>query len=415
MEFKTTSINQMEGESRTEWCIRLMYCKAHGGFADTSWKEIMSILGVYGDDSHFASKSRGVQLGIDFLTNMKTDIDIKTARQIERIEKSRIEMEQEKIAIQDKKNRVSRILREGSRINNVYKELADDVSIWLKNNPIPLTKYTKGKTKKEMLLLLSDWHWGVCESNNINFVNETILDERVNEITNQVIEYARLYHPNKLHIFILGDMINGLIHLTTRMNSEQNCIEQTQNVANKLINMIRTLVEHVPRIVVYGVRGNHCRAIANIKEYNNESFYDFIHNMLHLVFDGSRDITVVDNMDDKEIIGTKICGKNIFAMHGDKDKIKRVADDMTRYFSTIPDYVFMGHLHHNETLEVGRTKVVMNGSLCGIDEYAKNKRIFSKPSQSLIVLDDNDYFAHHYLYCKAGVKYSNEKKELPSY
>jgi hypothetical protein len=38
----------------------------------------------------------------------------------------------------------------------------------------------------------------------------------------------------------------------------------------------------------------------------------------------------------------------------------------------------------------GRSKVFINGSLVGVDEYAKDKRYFSEPSQSLLVFDEDD-------------------------
>ena len=52
------------------------------------------------------------------------------------------------------------------------------------------------------------------------------------------------------------------------------------------------------------------------------------------------------------------------------------------------DLVVTAHLHHFSADERHETVVVSNGSLMGVDTYAKNLRLTSKSSQNLIIVTD---------------------------
>lgn len=53
------------------------------------------------------------------------------------------------------------------------------------------------------------------------------------------------------------------------------------------------------------------------------------------------------------------------------------------------EYMVLGHWHKRYTDENLGIEQIGVGSLCGTDEYAKNKRLFSKPTQTLLVFDND--------------------------
>ena len=53
------------------------------------------------------------------------------------------------------------------------------------------------------------------------------------------------------------------------------------------------------------------------------------------------------------------------------------------------EYMVLGHWHKRYTDENLGIEQIGVGSLCGTDEYAKNKRLFSKPTQTLLVFDSD--------------------------
>ena len=55
------------------------------------------------------------------------------------------------------------------------------------------------------------------------------------------------------------------------------------------------------------------------------------------------------------------------------------------------DYVHCGHWHRAESKEFHFSKVYVNGSIVGVDDYAFNNGWFSKASQKLLIVDgDNE-------------------------
>ena len=49
------------------------------------------------------------------------------------------------------------------------------------------------------------------------------------------------------------------------------------------------------------------------------------------------------------------------------------------------DYIFLAHYHNSAVKEFQGCKVFINGSIVGTEQYAFGKRLFSKPSQKLII------------------------------
>ena len=54
------------------------------------------------------------------------------------------------------------------------------------------------------------------------------------------------------------------------------------------------------------------------------------------------------------------------------------------------DYTFTGDKHHAEAFEQFGIESILVGSLCGTDEYANNKRLYSNPMQTLCIFTPED-------------------------
>ena len=68
------------------------------------------------------------------------------------------------------------------------------------------------------------------------------------------------------------------------------------------------------------------------------------------------------------------------------------------YGETI-DYVVTADKHHLESFEEVGIESTIVGSLCGTDEYANNKRLYSSPSQTLMMFNEYDG-----KYCQYNIK-----------
>jgi hypothetical protein len=113
-------------------------------------------------------------------------------------------------------------------------------------------------------------------------------------------------------------------------------------------------------------------------------------------------VTIHDN-DYYEFIYLDIFGHNIVATHGDLDSVKKsgltINSIFNRMYNRSIDYMIVADKHHLECVEDTGIESILVGSLCGTDEYANNKRLYSTPSQTLMMFNKEDG-----KYCQYNIK-----------
>ena len=108
-------------------------------------------------------------------------------------------------------------------------------------------------------------------------------------------------------------------------------------------------------------------------------------------FKGFEDVVdFVDNKFDDDIITINVNGFRIAGVHGHHDKPNSVVETISLLTEQKYDLILAAHLHHFMADERLNTLVINNGSLMGVDSYAKNLRVSSTPSQNLIICTNND-------------------------
>ena len=80
-------------------------------------------------------------------------------------------------------------------------------------------------------------------------------------------------------------------------------------------------------------------------------------------------------------------GNTIFAVHGHKDKPAGAVQNLSLLLKQFPDMVLMGHFHSTAEREIQGAEVIVNGSLCGTDDYAMSLRRTSHSTQKLLIID----------------------------
>ena len=84
------------------------------------------------------------------------------------------------------------------------------------------------KTKKGLtgVLQLSDWHVLKNIDNQFNAYNREIAIERVNTVINKTIEKSLIHNVTDLIVEINGDIIEGVIQISSRNGEEADVITQ---------------------------------------------------------------------------------------------------------------------------------------------------------------------------------------------
>jgi len=253
---------------------------------------------------------------------------------------------------------------------------------------------------REAVLFLSDWHFGLTADNVWNKYNVEIADRRISYLRDKVSDKLFENRVCRLHVVLLGDMISGNLHSTVRIQNSETAVEQLMDVSERIAELVSDLADSVVETIVYSTYGNHARSVQN--------FNDSIHadNMERIIpfwlkqrLKERDDITI--NEDNAfELLRIAPCGHEIAAVHGDLDAGKSnnmltLAMLYERNFGKKMEYLVLGHWHRKYTDENLGIEQIGVGSLCGTDEYAKNKRLFSKPSQTMLIFDEDGLDSIH--------------------
>ena len=385
---------QRTGESFEEWKYRLIIGKARKQI-NLSWNEICEVLNLPYRSEYIRKIAYGILeyqdwLEISYEDSLSKETVAARNRVRSELQEEREKIQREKMQLADQKREYNKAQRNLARAEHIQEEIARAAEVIAKTRPLEFKAPTENDSwpNREGALLLSDWHVGSRADNYWNTYDDAIMQKRVEELVLKTIEYGEDQKISKLHVFVLGDLISGLIHVNTRINNTENVVYQTEFVAEILARCLTFLASHFQEVVVYFARGNHDRVSANKEEsITQESFFDFIPWYLKTRMSGVSAVKIVENTYDSEIISTTICGKNIFAVHGHRDKAGKVVDNLSQMLRIFPDYVFLGHFHHHEETETHNCEVVVNSSLSGVDDYAKELRRTSKAAQKFIVFD----------------------------
>ena len=252
---------------------------------------------------------RKMATGIDLLYNHMNDNDSKLMNMeaYEKLLKREIKVKKEVQKLTDLRTLVNRELREYSReknlldITNDYVERLDDMDKLTLNN----TDVVKD-TKRAGVLLVSDVHYGLDVKCATNVYNSEICRERLSALLSETIEHSKTNNVSELNLFLLGDLINGLIHTTTRIENREQVVIQSLEIAEIMSKFIFKLSESqlYSKINVYFVSGNHDRVLA--KRQDNTLDDDFGLVIKTIMKDRLRDISNV-NMIENEFRRDIIC------------------------------------------------------------------------------------------------------------
>lgn len=384
--------NQQAGEELLDWKYRLIFGKAKKE-VKLSWDEISQLLGIGCSGEYLRKIAYGVLEYADYQNSKSqlTEITDAETNILDELETKRMDMQREKMRMQDQKRELNKLLREYARAEHIKSELQAAVKEMASVKPLCINSIPATGGTREAALLLSDWHKGQHSSNHWNLYNDVEFYKRIERLVSKAIAYGKDHDVRCMHVFSLGDLINGLIHVTTRINSTENSVRQVMAVAEVLAGILVSLAKEFEEVKAYFSRGNHERVSPNIKEsIASESFFDVIPWYIEARIKDVPNITLVENKENDEIVVANICGQSCFAVHGHRDKISSVVQNLSLMLRKFPDCVFMAHYHHSEENEIHGAEIIVNSSLCGTDSYAAELRRTAKAAQKLIVFDDTE-------------------------
>lgn len=377
-------LNRREGETDYEYCFRLSYAKVREGL-DIDWQEIVNLCNLNWSADHCRKTMIGAIRHQDYIDS-KTKEQLES-EQYEKLIQKELELKKEKVKVQDLKTQVNKQIRELARKENLG-EILEEKLDKLPNQMINMDYINHTPSKKQGIAMISDVHYGMVVDNFLNKYNPDIAKERMDYLTDKIIEYSKLNNLDVMNVCLLGDMISGEQYLSVRLENRENLINQIINVSELLSEAIYKISLNVPFVTVSIADGNHERVYNKKENLNKDNYTELIRKFLELKLKDVSNITFTENVYDNNIISFECCGNTVVGLHGDKCKKDKVSYEMYNMLNKKIDIILMGHFHQISQDICYETIVYRNGSFIGTDEYARNLNLNTYPTQKLLIVSE---------------------------
>lgn len=382
-------------ENEYQYTWRIGHAK-DSGLLDMDWNDIADLINkeFRNDESEYRTEAayrKSYQQAKKFFEAnvFKTYTDEDSYFKELRIQKQ--ELEKEKIKTRDERTELRRVIREEARKESYKEQVLRSISEY-QCNPLSYdeSKQFNGvlKTDNDIVCTFFDVHTGIEVDNVFNTFNQEVLKNRINHYLDRIFE-VQLRHGSENINVILSELISGTIHLSLRIENNQNMIEQFLTVSDYLSQFLSELSYRFNSVNVYVCPGNHSR-IQSKKEDNmrGENMDLLAIPFLQAKLQNFENIKFHENTVDSSIAIFSVRGQKIFSVHGDKDNPSTMVERLTLYTSVKPNIIFCGHRHTNAMITSYDTKVLQAGSFSGgADEYCMDHRLRNKAEQVLAIVN----------------------------
>lgn len=245
--------------------------------------------------------------------------------------------------------------------------------------------------ESEAVLLFSDLHIGAMCDHFYNKYNKEIAVQRVSRLLKEVANYCKVFKVKRLNILNLGDCIHGVIHTNARIEQEMDAVSQVMEASEIVAQFLNGLQGVAPEVIYRSCVDNHSRVVADLHQHiEKENFYRLIDWYLEERLKDSKIIFENDNLDIGLGKFDLLNGKKIMFAHGHQDNINSIFQNWVGATQEYIDYLCIGHYHCEKSKSFQNSRVIVNGSIVGTEQYALSKRLFSKPSQTLLIFDNDN-------------------------
>ena len=361
-----------------------------------SWKSINDIINAelnieeekWRDESSFRKRYQAAK---KFYENCFSKMESNTYAKEVKVMTDKLYKERKKFY--DQKREYNKLLTSDARAEHLTEELILAANRLSEFEPLVFeNKYFDSNVHKEALIAFSDWHYGMVTDNIWNKYNTEICKQRVKKFVEIAKDFLELNNIGVLNIVTLGDAANGSIHVSCRVKSEEDTCDQLMHVSEIMAEAINELSKVVNKVNVYSCYGNHLRTIQNKDDsIHTDNMEKIIPWWLKQRLKDNYKVNIIES-EYKEFTKLNILGFNICCIHGDLENFKNIGTTVntifSRKFGETIDYTISGDKHHLEEFEQFDIESILIRSLCGTDDYANNKRLYSKPGQTLMIFND---------------------------
>jgi len=394
-------LDTKDNELQTLWKLGELKDKE---MLEASWQEIADFMNRHFrlDETEYRTESAYRKIyknGKMFSEQVFHVTDYSKIEGLSEIQEERVALLKERQKLRDERTQYGKYVRDESRFEQRLDEMEALIMEQGKNKynfpamELPITF----ESKKEMLILLSDWHIGLEFRNEFGFFNLDEAGVRLDELLAAIREKKKLHGCDICNVAVMGDMISGIIKPGILVANRESAMRQVMLAAEMLSKFLGELCSYFGEVNFVSVAGNHSRMEASKdKAIKDDRLDDVIAwyvkaSLRHLPNFKPRD--EVDNT----VAELGICGKLYFFAHGDHDEITQAGISKLAFLlGEIPYAVCVGHKHYPMMTEVNGVKVIQNGCLPGSgDDHTIEMRLSGKASQTILICDEDGIDAYY--------------------
>lgn len=306
----------------------------------------------------------------------------------------------ERQKIRDQTGKVNEIYRAQAREELVRETIAEAI----KNLPEIELQYApriyQWIPDRQLIVAFSDIHYGAnirvegLNGDVLNEFNHEVFEKRMEKLLDEVVDIIRKENINHVYVFLVGDLLDGMIRQTQLMRLEYGLIESTIRISEYLAHWFSELAAHCGVVDVYASSGNHSevRPLKSKKrEYPDENMERIIIWYLSERLRGSNRVLIHDEC--KKYIKANVCGYSFLLLHGDSEKsIQDLSTEIIRQYKEPIDFFVCGHKHRESEYPSGITAngescIIRVPSICGTDDYANSKGFYGNAGATAIVME----------------------------
>ena len=376
-----TTYKRFENETDEELIYRICEDKDQIG----SWQNVANIINELTSNDYGESTYRKKYQAFKKMLNANQSKFVDSDAQLKEIEIQKRELQKERNKLYATKTEYSRQIRQQSRFELFYENVANEISLY----DVPNFRYIDTLNQKnEYILSIADIHAGanfVTETNDYSFEEIT---KRFEKLYTDVVNFLLDKNISNLKVLCMGDDIQGILRLSDLQLNESSVVKATVFVAKTIARFLNDLSKYCFIDYYHCPTSNHSQTRplgTKASEIASEDVEYVICNYIKdVLVNNSR---IIPHMNfGYEYIEIPIFDFKTIAMHGHTiNNIDNVLKDFTYHKKTFYTTVFLAHYHAAKMGTVGEMsdtdcEVIVCPSFVGSCPYSEKLMKGAKPS-----------------------------------
>jgi predicted phosphodiesterase len=373
-------LKRREDESEFDRKVRICIAKLNKEI-DLDWSEIIDLLQLDCSADHLRKLSYAYKEMSDNLYNKQLE-SVEDDEFLDKLTQKKLELQKERAKLSAEKNEINKWIREQGRSELFYEKYLEI----LEKRQLPKApNYIKPIVNSDFdwVLNFADVHYGKkvkingLEDEILAEYNIDIFENRMWDLLNQIIHKVEKENINHLHLFNLGDSIDGILRMSQLQAIQLGINDALIGFADFMFTWLDELSNKV-RIDYYSCWGNHdeIRPLGSSKgDFAHENVDRIITWHLQRLFEKTKNNNIAIHKN-KPLYYVDIVGTKILATHGQDEKnLENSIKDYQNIYNKKIHVLFTGHLHNTNNKTVGmdglqNIEIYQHPSICGIDDYS---------------------------------------------